>query len=97
LGRGYSASVYGRFCVILGDSDSDILAMVIEGVASVDGGLCYRLYHARTLFSGLFALVWGFVASRGAIPMLGGEILWYYQLSFAMWDYRMWSVVYGVR
>ena len=71
--------------------------MVIEGVASVDGGLCYRLYHARTLFSGLLGLVWGFVASRGAIPMLEQWFLWYYQLSFAMWNYRMSSVVNGVR
>ena len=65
-------SVHGSFCVILGDSDGDILAMVVAGVASVVGGLCYRLYQARTLFSGLFGLVWGFVASRGAIPMLDG-------------------------
>ena len=50
-------------CVFLTDSDRDALAMVIVGVASVVGGLCYLLYHARMMFSELFGLVWGLVAS----------------------------------
>ena len=54
----------GRFWVILRDSDSDILAMVIAGVTSVVEGLCYRFYHARMRFSELLGLVWGFIASR---------------------------------
>jgi len=63
--------------VILRDSDSDILAVVIAGVASVAGGLCYRLYHAWMRFGELLGLVWGFTASGGAIPILNSRFLWY--------------------
>ena len=59
--------------VIMRDSDSDILAMVIAGVASVVGGLLYRLCHGTMSFSELFVLVWVFVTSRGAIPILDDE------------------------
>jgi len=64
--------------LIMGDSDSDTLAMVIAGVASVVGGLCYRLYHARKRFGELLGMVWGFIASRGAIPILNSRFLGYY-------------------
>jgi len=40
----------------------------------VVGGLCYRLYHARTRFDELLGLVWGFVASAGAFPILNSEV-----------------------
>jgi len=68
----------------MGDSDSDTLAMVIIGVASVVGGLCYRLYHARKRFGELLGMVWGFIASRGAIPILNSRFLGYYWLSNAI-------------
>jgi len=48
--------------------------MVIAGVASVAGGLCYRSYHARMRFGELLGMVWGFVASGGAIPILNSEV-----------------------
>jgi len=67
----------GRIWVILRDSDIDMLAMVIAGVASVVGSLSYLLCSARTLFDELLGLVWGFIASRGAIPILNSELIWY--------------------
>ena len=65
----------GRFWVILRDSDIDTLAMVIAGVASVVGGLCYRLCHARMGFGELLGRAWGFIASRGAIPIPNSKLL----------------------
>jgi len=76
MGCGYSITwmvVLGHF---LGYSDSDTLAMVIAGVASVVGSLCYRLYHARMRFGELLVMVWGFIASRGAIPMVERRLLY---------------------
>ena len=49
--------------------------MVIAGVASVVGGLCYLLYNARMRFGELLGMVWGFIASRGAIPMVERRFL----------------------
>ena len=63
LGLWIYDSLYGSFWVILRDSDKDTTVMEIAGVASVVGGLCYLSYHARMMFSELFVLVWGFVAS----------------------------------
>jgi len=60
------------------DTDSDMLAMLMAGVASVAGGLCFLSYHARMMFGELFGLVCGFIASRGAIPILNSSFLWYY-------------------
>jgi len=78
LGLWIYYSVYGSFWVIMRDSDSDILAMVIPGVARVVGGLCYLSHHARTRFGELLGLVWGFIASLGAIPILEPRFLRYY-------------------
>jgi len=74
LGLWIYYSVYGSFWVILHDSDCDILAIVIAGVASAVGGLCFLSYHARMMFGEFLGLVWGFIASRGAIPILNSEI-----------------------
>jgi hypothetical protein len=59
--------------VIFSDSDSDTLVMRMAGVTSVAGGLCYLSYHARTRFDELLGLVWGFVASAGAFPIMNSE------------------------
>jgi len=78
LGLWMYYNVYGSFWDILTDSDSDTLAMWIAGVASVAGSWCYRSCHARTSYRELFGLVWGFIASGGAIPILNSEFLWHY-------------------
>jgi len=73
----------------LGDNDSDILAMVVAGVASVAGGLCFLSYHARMRFDELFGLVWGFITSGGAIPVLNSSffkgIIGYQTQSVCSW------------
>jgi len=51
-----------------------MLAIVIASVASVAGGLSFLSYHARMMFDELFGLVWGFVASGGALPILNSEV-----------------------
>jgi len=61
---------------------------VIAGVASVAGGLCYRLYHAMMMFGEFLGLVWGFIASRGVVPILDSRFLWYYSVSNAIgWNH----------
>jgi len=79
------------------DCDSDILAIVIAGVASVAGGLCYLSYHARTMFGELLGLVWGFIASRGAIPILNSRFYGIISYRMQSVDSRMVCVDYGVR
>jgi len=66
--------VYGSFWVILVNRYSDTLAMWIAGVASVVGGLCYRFYYTRMMFGELLGLVWGFIVSGGAIPILNCKV-----------------------